>query len=236
MAHDGPQAIAEHSSLKRQTSDSDTDPSCPFCTIAKTFQSISPADVNSSKWDPELLTPPTYTFLSTPHIIAFLDIAPLTRGHVLVVPRQHRVKIGNLTPDEAGEIGRVLPVIARAVMAATYPDIAHDEMDYNVVQNNGPGAAQVIPHVHFHIIPRPPLDYKPPTSSSAPASIGRYAQAKVPTGIRASSVLFGRGQREELDDDEANDLVKIIRECLRKEWLVAFGNHEDITKPRERKL
>jgi len=152
-------------------------------------------------------------------VIAFLDIAPLTRGHVLVAPRRHRVKIGNLSPSEAGEIGRVLPLIARSVLKAVLPDIPHDEVDYNVVQNNGPGAAQVIPHVHFHIIPRPPLNYTPPDSAipNAGTVSRKYAKSRIPTGLSASYIQFGRGQRNELDDDDAVVLVEIIRNNIKAE-------------------
>lgn len=96
----------------------------------------------------------------------------------------------------------------------------------------GPGAAQVIPHVHFHIIPRPPLDYQPPkapaqsskSNTANPASSrSPYAQSAIPTGLKASFVQFGRGQRNELDDDDAAVLVKTIRENIKVEWERAFG-------------
>jgi hypothetical protein len=49
--------------------------------------------------------------------------------------------------DSSRQIGRILPLLSRAITRATMPDIPHAEVDYNVVQNNGPGAAQVVPHV-----------------------------------------------------------------------------------------
>lgn len=151
------------------------------------------------------------------------------------MPRPHRVKIGNLSSDEAAEIGRVLPLVARAVLRSVFPDIPHDEADYNVVQNNGPGAAQVIQHVHFHIIPRPPLDYKPANganSSGKPA----YKPSQIPTGLRASYVQFGRGQRHELDDDDAEVLVKDMRENLKSEWEKGFGSATNVPSRKEQKL
>jgi diadenosine tetraphosphate (Ap4A) HIT family hydrolase len=60
----------------------------------------------------------------------------------------------------------------------------------------GVRAAQVVPHVHFHIIPRP---------------------ANVPQLKNKSWTMFGRGQREELDDDEAEQLAGELRDELRKE-------------------
>lgn len=126
----------------------------------------------------------------------------------------------------------MLPIVARAVLGAAYPDIPHDEVDYNVVQNNGPGAAQVIPHVHFHVIARPPLDYKPPTEGVERGK-GRYGVAKVPTGLRASYVQFGRGQRHELDEEDAEVLVAEMRERLREEWAGEFGSGDDVSVGRK---
>ena len=56
-------------------------------------------------WDPEKTSPPSFMVLSTPHVIAFFDIAPLTRGHVLVATRRHRIKVGDLSSFEGSEVG-----------------------------------------------------------------------------------------------------------------------------------
>ncbi|KAK5947097.1 hypothetical protein PMZ80_001243 [Knufia obscura] len=226
---DDPPSIPEHSH------DQSPDSSCPFCTITSTYQPISPLETNHGDWDPDRLDPPTYVLLSTEHVVAFLDIAPLTRGHVLVAPRRHRVKVGNLQSSEAAEIGRVLPLIARSVLRSVFPDIPHHDADYNVVQNNGPGAAQVIPHVHFHVIPRPPLDYKPATGGSRNGRPA-YAPSQIPTGLRASYVQFGRGQRHELDEDDAAVLVKTMRENLKSEWEKEFGGVANVPSGKEQKL
>ena len=82
-------------------------------------------------------------------VFAFLDIAPLSPGHTLVVPKEPAATLDALSEESAAAIGRVLPRIARAVMAAT------GTRDYNVLQNNGAAAHQAVPHVHFHVIPRP---------------------------------------------------------------------------------
>jgi len=143
---------------------------------------------------------------------------PLTRGHVLIAPRHHRVKLGDLSSDESAEIGRALPLIARCVLKAVLPDIPHDQVDYNVVQNNGPGAAQVVPHVHFHLIPRPPLNYVyPERAGEVPAKHSKYPANEQPTARARSAVIFGRGVREDLDYDEAEMLVEEIRKAIRDE-------------------
>ena len=82
------------------------------------------------------------------HVIAFLDISPLSVGHVLVVPVEEREFLHELSEDSAAAIGRALPRVARAVIAAT------EATAYNVLQNNGAAAHQAVPHVHFHIIPK----------------------------------------------------------------------------------
>lgn len=82
------------------------------------------------------------------HVLAFLDINPLARGHTLVIPKERVPTLDRLSDDAAAAIGRVLPRIARAVMKAAGTDA------YNVLQNNGRAAHQEVMHVHFHVIPR----------------------------------------------------------------------------------
>ncbi|EXJ58845.1 hypothetical protein A1O7_06275 [Cladophialophora yegresii CBS 114405] len=225
---DLPRLVHESTPTSSSPSDRAFSPSCPFCAITGTYPSVSPIlapDEAASKLDPEKLDPPSFVLYSSEHVVAFLDIMPLTRGHVLVAPRKHRVKVGDLSPDEGAEIGRVLPVLARSVLKAVLPDIPHEEADYNVVQNNGPGAAQVVPHVHFHIVPRPPLNYKYPTPSpnTHPASKNKYPRNPQPSGRQATAILFGRGMREDLDYDDASILVDTMRAALKEEWQASFS-------------
>jgi histidine triad (HIT) family protein len=81
-------------------------------------------------------------------VLAFLDVNPLSRGHALVIPKEPAETIDQLSDDAAAALGRVLPRIARAVMAAT------GTRAYNLLQNNGADAHQAVFHVHFHIIPK----------------------------------------------------------------------------------
>jgi histidine triad (HIT) family protein len=82
-------------------------------------------------------------------VLAFLDINPLSHGHTLVIPKEPAETLDQLSDDSAAAVGRVLPRICRAVVAAT------GVKEYNVLENNGTGAHQAIPHVHFHVIPKP---------------------------------------------------------------------------------
>lgn len=91
---------------------------------------------------------PCHRVYEDEHVLAFLDIAPLAPGHTLVIPKQRKAYVHELDDDHAAAIGRVLPRLARAVMAAS------GASTYNILQNNGRGAHQAVFHVHFHIIPK----------------------------------------------------------------------------------
>jgi histidine triad (HIT) family protein len=82
-------------------------------------------------------------------VLAFLDINPLSAGHILVVSKEPAETLDQLSDESAAALGRVLPRLCRAVVAAT------GVKEYNVLENNGAGAHQAIAHVHFHIIPKP---------------------------------------------------------------------------------
>ena len=91
---------------------------------------------------------PSHIIYEDEHVFSFLDIMPLSRGHTLVIPREPAETLDKLSDDASAAIGRVLPRLARAVLAATGASA------YNVLQNNGPLAHQAVFHVHFHIIPK----------------------------------------------------------------------------------
>ena len=91
---------------------------------------------------------PCHRVYEDEHVLAFLDVNPLSRGHTLVIPKEAAETIDRLSDDAAAAIGRVLPRLARAVIAAT------GATAYNVLQNNGIAAHQAVFHVHFHIIPK----------------------------------------------------------------------------------
>jgi histidine triad (HIT) family protein len=93
---------------------------------------------------------PCHRVYEDQHVLAFLDIGPLSRGHTLVIPKEPAATLDQLSDDAAAALGRVLPRICRAVLKATGADA------YNVLQNNGRAAHQAVFHVHFHIIPKYP--------------------------------------------------------------------------------
>lgn len=93
---------------------------------------------------------PCHRVYEDDHVLAFLDVNPLSKGHTLVIPKEPAETLDQLSDDASAAIGRVLPRLARAVMAAT------GATAFNVLQNNGAEAHQAVFHVHFHIIPKLP--------------------------------------------------------------------------------
>ena len=111
-------------------------------------------------------------------VLAFLDIFPLAEGHTLIIPKEPAATLDALSDESSAAIGRVLPRICRAVMKATASS------EYNVLQNNGPGAHQAVFHVHFHVIPKTAthglgIGWKPGRldDSSAATLAGKIAEA-----------------------------------------------------------
>ena len=82
-------------------------------------------------------------------VMAFMDIFPLRRGHVLVIPRQHHRQLHELDRTLRSHLMDTATRIAQAMYrSAPAPAAVH----YNV--NDGPAAHQTVPHVHLHILPR----------------------------------------------------------------------------------
>lgn len=174
-----------------------TDPPCPFCNIASAYAPFPPTDppaATSPLIAPTLTTPQSHIVLSTPHAVAFLDILPLAPAHLLICPRPHSARLSSVAPSDAAELGRYLPILSRAVLR-----VLGEGTDWNVVQNNGEGAGQVVGHVHFHVIPR----------VSGSASVGPLEGR-----FQKSFAMFGKGQREELDDEEGAEMATRLREAV----------------------
>lgn len=91
---------------------------------------------------------PASIVYETDDILAFLDLHPVNKGHVLVVPKQHSEGSHDASPAVLGTLLAAIQKIAQGIGKVTGAPA------YNVLQNNGAAAGQVIPHLHFHIIPR----------------------------------------------------------------------------------
>lgn len=82
------------------------------------------------------------------HVVAFMDIMPVTQGHVLLIPKTHCENLYELTEDEAANLFKAAPKIANALNEEFKP------AGLNLLQNNGSFAGQTVYHFHMHFIPR----------------------------------------------------------------------------------
>ena len=91
---------------------------------------------------------PCHRVYEDDHVLAFLDVAPLSRGHVLVIPKESASSLHELSRESGAALGEALVAVSKAVVKAT------GATSYNILQNNGAVAHQAVFHVHFHIIPK----------------------------------------------------------------------------------
>lgn len=105
------------------------DPNCIFCKIVA-------GEIPSDK------------ICEDGETLAFMDINPVHDGHCLVVPKAHYPTLFEVAPDAFAAAARTAIKVARAVNAVVKPD------GLNLIQSNGPGAAQSVLHFHVHVLPR----------------------------------------------------------------------------------
>ncbi len=102
---------------------------CIFCKIVK-------GDIPSSM------------LLEGKNFYSFLDIGPVSKGHALVVPKEHYETLTDIPDDVLAEMSKAVKTISNAINKAMNAD------GYNIQMNNYSAAGQVVPHAHFHIVPR----------------------------------------------------------------------------------
>ena len=102
---------------------------CIFCKIVN-------GDIPSSK------------IFENEHVMAFLDISQITKGHTLIIPKIHNENIYDLSPEAARNIFEVVPQLANAIKEQFNP------VGMNVITNTGEQAGQTVFHYHMHLIPR----------------------------------------------------------------------------------
>ena len=127
------------------------DPDCIFCKIARGLI-------------------PSAKVLETDHALAFLDINPVNRGHILLVPKAHHATLADLPDDLAAETAKLVPRLARAIKTATGAD------GLNLIVNNGQAAGQTVFHGHWHLIPRfidDPVDWPWPHAEYSGDELGQ---------------------------------------------------------------
>lgn len=129
-------------------------PGCIFCKIIR-------GDV------------PCQRVLDSERVLAFLDINPLAAGHTIVLPKHHVSDLIELPDEWAAELGRSFGRIAKVVVETVGAE------GFNVLQNNGTVAGQVVPHVHFHVVPRRAgdgLGFRWKARAAVPAELNDLAQ------------------------------------------------------------
>ena len=80
--------------------------------------------------------------------LAFMDINPANGGHALAIPREHWEDIHSVPDELLAATASTAKRVAAAIAASLAPD------GINLVQANGPGAAQSVFHFHMHVLPR----------------------------------------------------------------------------------
>ena len=95
---------------------------------------------------------PSFKLLEDEATIAFMDINPVSPGHALAVAKGHWPTVDVIPPDVLAAVARTAQKVAKAVFRELRPN------GVNLVQANGEGAGQSVPHLHIHIMPRRPGD------------------------------------------------------------------------------
>lgn len=82
------------------------------------------------------------------HVYAFLDISQVTKGHTLIIPKEHTKNIYDTPPEVARELFARVPQIANAIKKTYQP------IGMNILNNNEAVAGQSVFHLHIHLIPK----------------------------------------------------------------------------------
>jgi histidine triad (HIT) family protein len=110
--------------------------------------------------------------LETPDVVGFLDVRPVFKGHVLLVPREHVVTLPDLDPEHVDGLFRRVQVIAAAM-----PDTLGCDGTFVAINNV---VSQSVAHLHVHVVPRRRKDglrgfFWPRTTYADAADAERYA-------------------------------------------------------------
>lgn len=95
---------------------------------------------------------PSYKVYEDEIVLAFLDINPVNPGHTLVVTKKH---FANIEEADEQTLCQIIKIVKRIGLSLKINLAAPG---YNVAVNNDPVAGQIVPHLHFHVIPRLPGD------------------------------------------------------------------------------
>jgi len=91
---------------------------------------------------------PAFKVYEDDHVLAFLDIAPVNPGHVLIIPKLHSANLDDVDDLMLAYLMRAVKQIGQAMKKSL------GTAGYNVIINNGTVAGQLVDHCHIHLIPR----------------------------------------------------------------------------------
>ena len=91
---------------------------------------------------------PCFKLLEDANTIAFMDINPVNPGHALAVAKGHWPTVDVIPPEVLAEVAQTAQKVAKAAFKVLKPH------GVNLLQANGEGAGQSVPHLHIHIMPR----------------------------------------------------------------------------------
>ena len=100
---------------------------------------------------------PARKITETEKSLAFLDAFPLTKGHTLVIPKKHYVKIQEMSKEDNADLFEIVRIMTEKI-----EQIAPSSL---IAIHNGKESGQEVPHVHVHIIPRNVSDSVGPVHS-----------------------------------------------------------------------
>ncbi|MEM5798891.1 MAG: HIT family protein [Candidatus Aenigmatarchaeota archaeon] len=125
---------------------------------------------------------PAYKIFENEDVMAFLDINPRNPGHTLVIPKRHVEFLSDLTDKEAGDIFIYVRRISEMVRNALKAD------GISLSLSSGRAAGQVVPHLHFHIIPRFLNEAPPGLESMLPIKLlDKASMEKLQKTIKSSA-------------------------------------------------
>ncbi|MFW6115103.1 MAG: HIT family protein [Thermodesulfobacteriota bacterium] len=91
---------------------------------------------------------PAVTVLDEDKVLAFMDINPASRGHMLVIPKDHAENIFEISETDLSAVMTAVKRCARALKEAVKAE------GITVLQLNGRASDQLVPHLHVHLMPR----------------------------------------------------------------------------------
>lgn len=134
-----------------------TNDQCIFCAIAERTASAEVVQADD-------------------HTIAFLDIAPATRGHTLVIPRKHSQDVFEIDSEDIQRVAAMAKDVASRMPAALGCD------GVNLLNSSGSAAWQTVHHFHMHVIPR--YDNDPLKLPWTPGALGTEDLPQIAESLR----------------------------------------------------